>query len=410
MEGQKYHSDVMSNSNFIKLPNDSKDEDIKSDEPIVIKTLYTEEIYHGKKLKSRIELSRNLEFPNSLDKLPIRPLLQPVKMNESDNYSDFENKESGNEWKVRYRRVPSKRRGDNFEPFKSKDTSKIINPAQNQVEKQSRIHKCISIFAVILILFLIGTYVVPYIHFSSGPIPVDRVEKALLKQILQQNPSITTIVENLNKLNNQPPQKILTCLVGPTGVGKSHLINILRKEISVQIKIFHDSDFPDLSSRESVITKDLLQKLYFSNLFVVVIDDLKIDNMERLKKFIEILFSEENRSVLLLTVFNLESKGCLKDPSKSNANLNVIRKNLEHFTENFHIAHFNSLNEETVKHWLVKEIAPQNFPSEINDILVDDLLKRQNIECHGLKGLHSKLPLELSRYREIINKILQNKT
>ncbi|XP_045464074.1 uncharacterized protein LOC123673553 isoform X2 [Harmonia axyridis] len=409
MEGQKYSSEVMSNSNFIKLPNDSKDEDIKSDEPIVIKTLYTEEIYHGNKLKSRIELSRNLEFPNSLDKLPIRPLLQPVKMNESDNYSDFEKQESENEWKVRYRRVPYKRREDNFEPFKSKDTYKIINPAQNQVEKQSRIHKCISIFAVILILFLIGTYIIPYIHYSSGPIPVDRVEKALLKKILQQNPSITTIVENLNKLNNRPPQKILTCLVGPTGVGKSHLINILRKEISPQIKIFHDSDFPDLSSRESVITKDLLQKLYFSNLFVVVIDDLKIDNMERLKKFIEILFSVEN-NILLLTVFNLETKGCLKDSSKSNANLNVIRKNLEHFTENFHIAHFNSLNEETVKHWLVKEIAPQNFPSEINDILVDDLLKRQDIKCHGLKGLHSKLLLELSRYGEIIKKILLNKT
>lgn len=46
-------------------------EDKKSGEPIVIKTSYTEEIYYGNTLKSRIELNKCCEVPQFSSELRI---------------------------------------------------------------------------------------------------------------------------------------------------------------------------------------------------------------------------------------------------------------------------------------------------------------------------------------------------
>ncbi|XP_044750526.1 uncharacterized protein LOC123310896 isoform X2 [Coccinella septempunctata] len=283
------------------------------------------------------------------------------------------------------------------EPSSSKGRKKIkmynIHKAnETQEEKRNYCLWLINIVVVILIAILCGTY---FVHIGE-PFSIYKVDDKLHANILNQNSAIDTTIHSLEQLQNQNAVKILTCLVGPTGVGKTHFINILSQQISSNfIEIYNRVDLPHLCDHETTLRANLHAKLYSSKFFIIVLDDLTIGDLGTLKKFVETIFSIKNTGILILTVFNIETEGCLNNSQESITSTNIIKGTLERMSKHFYYSHFNYLNEDIVKIWLHKALSERKVPLNSHKKIIHRLLDGQDIRCHGLKGLQAKLLLEV---------------
>lgn len=266
----------------------------------------------------------------------------------------------------------------------------IHNSKEKVKNQRNCCHLFISTFIILFISILIGKYYV-FTNNSNEDFSLVKLQIELEENILNQNSSIHIIIESLKKLRDTSFTNILTVLEGPTGVGKTHLVNILNKHIGPYLmKVFDRSDLPDLCIRENPVSCELRKQLYFNNFFVVVLDDLNFNDIENLKKFIAMTFSIEETNILIITIFHKETKDCIGN-SYEPIDENSIVEKLGSMCENFYYNSFNYLNETHVESWLRKSLLSENYMYKFDDAKV--LLRKHDIKCNGLKGLHSKLNL-----------------
>ncbi|KAK9882449.1 hypothetical protein WA026_021480 [Henosepilachna vigintioctopunctata] len=266
---------------------------------------------------------------------------------------------------------------------------------RQNINYRDHIYSYLNILFVFLLLTIFISYSLTW--FSTETEFLENLEHELSTKVLNQNIAIRTLYQSVKKLYEEGDTKILTCLVGPTGVGKTYSINILQKFVNYKIiHVFHSPDLPNLIKEHNTFSSHLLQDIVYSDHIIIILDDLKITDLEDVQSFIQIISQLQDINMLLISIFNIQNIDDNFNTFMNYEHLAIIKDNLESLFQHFYFAQFNELNEDVIKVWLRRELLSKNVSENNYDEIINKLLNSQDINSHGLKGISSKLMVELS--------------
>lgn len=240
------------------------------------------------------------------------------------------------------------------------------------------------------IIFFVATVIFAWICYKGYYfVPAHKRYEHIMKiypslnKILDQDHVLGVTLENLNKLYEHNSFKNILVYVGATGVGKTHIANLVKQyfpqeyTIDINFHLLNDEDSLDIS----------LNDCYF-----IIIDNLKMNDLEAVLTYINKL---PDKCMLVLPIFNIHDVNDKLEYVVNYDNFYSIRTGFNRkFSSNTDIVLFNNINHYTLEKWLTKQMDEEEFADNKQDIL--SVLNEHDVENYGFKGLMTKIITALS--------------
>lgn len=310
---------------------------------------------------------------------------------------------------------------DKVVPTSDNDDSVKIQQSDYQIHQQIRHRKLISpnitnkdqvflnknqrkfnfLWCTVICLAIVTIVVLVLSTFTTGKarLPIsqnlNKLKKDLSQLVYGQNEQIIEIMDSLS--NIQENSLNLLNFVGSTGTGKTHVVNIIKQHFNV-IEIFPNQLLKN--EPESVINS-LKTKILTNSLSVIVIEDLKSDNLDLLKKFLSFLPKREN--LLIICSFNMQYVDENLNYTIKSEDVDLIKSFFEKtdITE-YKVIQFNGFNIDNAREWLRNYIIA-NIQNDIDEQVLETVLDQHDVKYMGFKGLRTKALLEIGKLNEEYN-------
>ncbi|KRT80778.1 hypothetical protein AMK59_5520 [Oryctes borbonicus] len=269
-----------------------------------------------------------------------------------------------------------RRRLNEKKPGRRLNTSCWTQHPHKKQRDNSKLH-CTIYFLVPIIISLL-CYVLWLHLFQKEDEPTHIIPD--LKNVLYQDHVVQITSRILNNLNKESSKEILV-FVGTTGVGKTYLVNLIKKhfhkEFIIDVNIILQKHF------------NTANKLSQKGCYFIIIDNLKIENLEPVAVFVNML---PNQCILVIPVFNIQE---ISDDLTYTTNIDYFRRIKKKFDGQFskiaNVVLFNNMNRDKIEKWLRLQIEEKEFSNK--EETISFLLEKHNVEDYGFKGLVPKINL-----------------
>ncbi len=266
---------------------------------------------------------------------------------------------------------------------------------------------------------------------------IKNLENILKKEIIGQEEAISNIIKITKVIKSKYNNKCYSILlIGPSGVGKTKLSNILAKEIANNNVIKLDmSEYSDSSSITKIIgsnpgyigyddNKYLLNTIKEQPNSIIILDEIDKANYKVRNIFKEILEEGKakdskgntilfNNSIIIMTTnegVDYEKIGFSNNDSTNNTNIKDIFS-ISFLNRIDSIIKFNKLKKEDIKEIIKTKI---NILKEkysqiniiINDNIIDEIIKLSEFNTYGARKIDKIIENNMETL--IIDKILNN--
>ncbi|RZC32949.1 hypothetical protein BDFB_001869 [Asbolus verrucosus] len=238
------------------------------------------------------------------------------------------------------------------------------------------------------ILFIVTLLIYDVILVAQDTVDVQAVKTDLLNNVYNQTEAVSIIIDSLNRLYNNEQHVQIVNFIGSTGVGKTFIANVLKRH-------FHPSVY-ELNGFFDNIQKNVLHKIKrasssYPNL--IVIDDLTVTDIDKLLNFLKEIPQEV--MALVVCIFNIQETDNDLHHSISYAHSDKIIKKFNKAEILHKVAKFHEFDRNQASDWVIKQLILRGVDPQLHSDIVESVLLDQNVRYHGLKGLSSKINLEL---------------
>ncbi|XP_018576770.1 uncharacterized protein LOC108915272 [Anoplophora glabripennis] len=225
------------------------------------------------------------------------------------------------------------------------------------------------------------------IIYVNNDIQLKNLQKDLLERVYDQKGIVSIIIRSLEHRSHWANKIKVIAFIGPSGVGKTFVANILKRHFhSGLIHELYGIQLDFKSQWESI-----LSCLKSCCLNLIIIEDLNKKDTTTLFELVHSL--PKNQYILVISIFSIQYADNKLNYVINYNDISEIRDDFDH-SDLFHeLAVFNQFNIHQVKDWLEKQLKVQNVP--YSEKLLSNVLYNHNASYEGLKGLQSKLLLEL---------------
>ncbi|XP_023027385.2 uncharacterized protein [Leptinotarsa decemlineata] len=254
----------------------------------------------------------------------------------------------------------------------------------------------------IVLLLLIAVLTAFYITLNNGygfisvnsALQIENVQKDLLENVFEQPSPIEVIVHTLEQRRNWQERVKVLGFIGSQGVGKTFTVNIIRKHFIPCL--VHDILGAHLSykSRQTKI----FESINGCCLNLVVIDDLTREDNVELFAFIHSL--PRDHFILVISIFNIQYTSNDLESEIRYEDIIEIRNAFDNSELYYELVLFREFSPEQVRNWVTKQLSLQNITTQMQNEVIESVLKGHDSAKLGLKGLHFKLLLELEKYKK----------
>lgn len=264
-----------------------------------------------------------------------------------------------------------------------------INPVKKEETKIKLWWLLIPVIPIILsCLFNNYSYI-----FVNSDIQVENIKNDLMKNVHGHKPLVESVVYILENRQNWEDMNKLLVFVGSQGVGKTFTANLFKKHFSSNL--VHDIYGSQLYYETE--KQRILDGIKSCCLNLIIIDDLNQNDNDELYDFIHVL--PKNSFILVIAIYNIHYSDNNMNTILNQENIVRIRDSFDvSGIKNYELLVFEDFTQEQIKDWLKKQIESKNVSLDLEDEILQNVLDAHNVE-HGLKGLHSKLVMELEKYR-----------
>ncbi|VEN50097.1 unnamed protein product [Callosobruchus maculatus] len=250
------------------------------------------------------------------------------------------------------------------------------------------------VLSVLSVLISLAVYLYFY-NFTSvnSDIQIQNIKQDLLAQVYEQEKVVNTIIQVLEQRRYWKSKVKVLGFVGPQGVGKTHIVNILRKHFPRNL--VHDLYGPYIGYKSQ--RDKIMEAIDSCCLNLVVIDDMRREDDIELFSFIHSL--QKTAFILVIPIFNLQS---YDDSSSSTIDRQYVIKLRNSFDDsglNYELLKFNEFSDDQVENWLKQQLKTQNIHPDYQDTMIQEILLEHNAKYQGLKGLTKKMMLEIEKIK-----------
>nr|CAI5840440.1 unnamed protein product [Callosobruchus analis] len=252
----------------------------------------------------------------------------------------------------------------------------------------------VPVFSILSIIISMAVYLYFY-NFTSvnTDIQLQNIKQDLVTQVYEQEKVVHTIIQVLDQRRYWKSKVKVLGFIGPQGVGKTHVVNILRKHFPRNL--VHDLYGPYIgykSQRDKII-----EAINSCCLNLVVIDDMRREDDIELFSFIHSL--PKSAFILVIPIFNLQSYDDSLNSTLDRKYVIKLRNSFDDSGLNYELLKFNEFNDDQVETWLKQQLKTQNVHPDYQDTMIQEILLEHNAKYHGLKGLTKKMMLEIEKIK-----------
>ncbi|EFA00627.1 hypothetical protein TcasGA2_TC003503 [Tribolium castaneum] len=239
----------------------------------------------------------------------------------------------------------------------------------------------ISTFILLISTLLIYDLIVS----TSENVDFEALKADLRTSVYNQSDSVRVITERLDQIQKQDHAVDVICFIGSTGVGKTFTANILKKHFS---PFTYELRTP-LRNEEIFST---IKRNYFKH-NLLIIDDLTLEDVDNLVLFVKSV--PQDVRVLVVCIFNIQETDSLLNHRISYDHVDKIVDKLNLAEISYTAAKFHEFTEDQVRGWVLKQLEIKGVDKQFHSKIVQTVVGNQNVRYNGLKGLNSKILLEL---------------
>lgn len=255
--------------------------------------------------------------------------------------------------------------------------------------KKKELHKTkkgFSLFKSLVAVVIPALLGVAYFHVNSYNyhIELGNFQNELESSLVGQSEAISKLTEAMPSFKSalSMPEKHLLTLLGTTGVGKTHCVNVIKRKFMPKQIVEIDIDTLDISTY-----KDSLNS-YTNAPHLVIFDDLKYKHIPKLTELLKVI--PENRRVLVVAVFNVQETDDFKSFTINNQLYDIIPVELQPTDFVSHTIKFESFGTDFAQIHL--DEFSQVYSEKIKTITNwKSLLESHDFRTFGFKGLFEKM-------------------
>nr|CAH7751973.1 unnamed protein product [Callosobruchus chinensis] len=298
--------------------------------------------------------------------------------------------------------IPKAAFSSDFEMMAVKPSKTQLRPSSTDKVKSNLLYitskknesSMVLVLSILSLFVSIAVYLYLY-NFTSvnSDIQLQNIKQDLLAQVYEQEKVVHTIIQVLEQRQYWKSKVKVLGFIGPQGVGKTHIVNILRKHFPRNL--VHDLYGPYIgykSQRDRII-----EAVDSCCLNVVVVDDMRREDDIELLSFIHSL--PKSAFILVIPIFNLQSYDDSLNSTLDRKYVIKLRNSFDDSSLNYELLKFNEFNDDLVENWLKQQLKIQNIHPDHQETMIQEILLEHNAKYHGLKGLTKKMMLEIEKLK-----------
>jgi hypothetical protein len=238
------------------------------------------------------------------------------------------------------------------------------------------------------LLFISTLLLYDLIVAPEGTVNFQAIKTDLATSVHNQTEAVNIIAKSFDKLQEHDQNVNILNFIGSTGVGKTFIANIVKRHFYSSYELrgpLHNNDHQELISK----IKDSTSKYT-----LIIVDDLTLRDVDNLLAFIKDIPSLEV-TVLVVCIFNIQETDKFLNHEIKYDHINRIVDKFDEAGVPHETAKFHEFSKDQAKIWVVKQLVTKGVDPLQHPKIVESVLTQQNIKEHGLKGLTSKILLEL---------------
>ncbi|KAJ3662972.1 hypothetical protein Zmor_007286 [Zophobas morio] len=275
------------------------------------------------------------------------------------------------------------------------ETEKGRKPWSKKLKKEryeARDPSIIGTGHVFTFLLLISTFVIYDVIVITNLQDETSTDFQALKSELEmsvhcQPEPVAVILENLNKIQKNEQTIGIVNFIGSTGVGKTFIANIIKRHFS----LFYESTGSLKTKLQHDIWSTIRGSLARYNL--VVFDDLTVDDVDDLLVLIKGM--PQDVATLVICIFNIQETDSFLNYNVNYDNIDLIESKFNSAEIKHDVAKFHEFSAGEVHDWIVNQLITKGVDAQYHTRIIESVFGGHNVKYHGLKGLNSKINLEL---------------
>lgn len=240
--------------------------------------------------------------------------------------------------------------------------------------------------AIYFLLFLFSALSAILLYFGDPFIVVNQVVQhnniklQLKESVLNQDDAVIIVSTSLEQQNHWTKKMKVLPFIGSSGVGKTHVSNILKKNFFIAL-------IQEIIWNEDINPEEISKNFKSCCLNLLIIDDLTVYKLDEVIKFLELL--PTTVSVLAIPIFSVQHTNKQLEQIIRYEDYRAIELGFDQSKLYHEIVLFNEMNRDDAEVCLKRLVKDQKKEENIN--LIKTIVKDHDIKYQGLKGLHSKL-------------------
>ncbi|XP_044270760.1 uncharacterized protein LOC123015213 [Tribolium madens] len=233
-------------------------------------------------------------------------------------------------------------------------------------------------------ILLISTLIIyDVVMVTNGTVDFEALKADLRNSVYNQSDSVRVITESLDKIQKNDQSVDVIIFMGSTGVGKTFTANILKK---------HFNPFT-YELRTPLHNEQIFSTIKRNRHNLLIIDDLTLDDTDNLVLFIKNI--PQDVGALVVCIFNIQETDNLLNHRINHDYIDKIVDKMNLAKISYTVAKFHEFTEDQVKGWVIKQLEMKGVDKQFHSKIVQTVVGNQNVRYNGLKGLNSKILLEL---------------
>lgn len=235
------------------------------------------------------------------------------------------------------------------------------------------------------ILLILTLLVYDLIIASGETIDFEALKTDLKNNVYNQSDVVHVITESLDKIQKQDHIVDIVTFIGSTGVGKTFTANILKKYF-----LSFTYELRGSKGQENIVNA-IKQNSFKYNL--IIIDDLTLADVDNLFLFVKSM--PHDVTALVVCIFNIQETDNLFNHRINYDHVDKIIRKFSSAEIPHTVAKFHEFTEDQVRGWVIKQLEMKGIDQQSYSKIVQSVVSSRNVKYNGLKGLNSKITLEL---------------
>ncbi|CAG9864149.1 unnamed protein product [Phyllotreta striolata] len=263
----------------------------------------------------------------------------------------------------------------------------------NPVVRNDKTNRLLFIIFTIMSIVSFCIYI-NFVVFVNSDIQVDNIKTDLINSVHGHRPLVDSITRVLETRQNWRDKLKIIAFIGSQGVGKTYTANLIKMHFPSNL--VHELYGNQLYQKTE--KQRILDGIKNCCLNLIIVDDLKQTDSNNLYDFINSL--PKNTFILFIAIYNIHYTHDDMNTIVKHEDIVKIRDSFDASgIIDYDLLVFEDFTELQIKDWLRKQLKSKNIAIRDEEMFLENILDAHNVQ-HGLKGLHSKLILELETLRK----------